>query len=282
VSGSEEFGNEKGKNLVSPVVVLPCEPDHFRDFISGLLGRPQTLRRHLRGPFDVKREDAEGLFHLINQRVNSQNEATLIQFTARIVYDDNSSVLLNSFGEFQIYNEVKPLISVALHLSWTFLIKFQNSPFPEKQQIEVGFVGSDEAAAWRVRAGRIIFDGAEYGGPGAITIQISHTNRSWGADIEALLAGHLALLQRTIPRVRMLAAKYSSWIGFLSGFAIFASTLATGVRVTNRFLDQYLLELARLPLSSAPDLDLISKKLDFLTQIVGSGMWSRYGLYTGV
>jgi hypothetical protein len=75
-------------------VVLPCEPDQFRDFIAGLLGRPQTIERALGGSLEVGRSEIESLYHLVEQRVSSQNEATLIQFTVRIVYDDNSSVLL--------------------------------------------------------------------------------------------------------------------------------------------------------------------------------------------
>jgi hypothetical protein len=120
-------------------VVLPCPPDQFRDFIAGLLGRAQTIETTIAGPFEVTKHSVENLFHLLAQRLSSQNEATLVQFTARIVYDDNSSVLLNSLEDFLSYNEVKPLISVGLHLSWTYLIKFQNKPFPEKQIVQISF-----------------------------------------------------------------------------------------------------------------------------------------------
>src|SRR6266478_5787375 len=95
----------------STSVVLPCSPDQFQNFISGLLGRPQTISRHISGPFELTRADIENVFYLLEQRISSQNEGTLIQFTVRVIYDDGSSVLLNSLADFQAYNEVRPLIS---------------------------------------------------------------------------------------------------------------------------------------------------------------------------
>lgn len=129
--------------------MLPCPPDQFRDFIAGLLGKPQTIERYVEGPFELTKPDAENLYHLLDQRISSQNDATLVQFTARIIYSDNSSVLLNSFSDFQSYNEVKPLISTGLHLSWTYLIQFKNKSFPEKQNIDISFISdpSQEARA---------------------------------------------------------------------------------------------------------------------------------------
>ncbi len=122
-----------------PAVVLPCSPDQFREFIAGLLGRPQTIEGFVDGPFEVTKQNVENLHHLIDQRILSQNEATLVQFTARVEYDNNSSVLLNSLRDFLSYNEVKPLKSSALHLSWTYLMKFPMKDFPEKQVIQISF-----------------------------------------------------------------------------------------------------------------------------------------------
>lgn len=127
-------------------VLLPCEPDQFRDFIAGLLGKPQVIERVISGPFTVTRGNVENLYHLLDQRLASQNDATLIQFVARIVYDDKSSVLLNSFGDFLAYKEVKPLISTSVHLSWIHLVKFRNKSAPEKQQIDISFIAGKSRA----------------------------------------------------------------------------------------------------------------------------------------
>jgi hypothetical protein len=76
--------------------ILPCKPEDFRDFVGGLLGRPQTITGIFFGPFEVNKSDIENFHHLVVQRVGQQNEGTLVQFTVSIVYDDESSVLLNS------------------------------------------------------------------------------------------------------------------------------------------------------------------------------------------
>ena len=127
-------------------IMLPCSQSEFGDFISGLLGKPQTIGRQFTGVFEVTKEDIENTYHLVNQRVHQQNEATLIQFTVKVVYHDNSSVLLNSFGDFLKYNEVRPIVSVAAHLNWTYLIRFRDKKSPEKQEIELSF-----SADWNSR-----------------------------------------------------------------------------------------------------------------------------------
>jgi hypothetical protein len=50
-------------------VVLPCGLDHFREFIAGLLGQPQTINCEIFGSFELSRVDVENLLHPIEQRV---------------------------------------------------------------------------------------------------------------------------------------------------------------------------------------------------------------------
>jgi hypothetical protein len=189
----------------------------------------------------VTRADAENLHHLLDQRLSSQNDATLVQFTARIVYGDNSSVLLNSFSDFHSYNEVKLLVSTALHLNWTYLIQFKNKRFPEKQTIDVSFTtGSldfestpriiDEGAWVRLQPPRNL--------PGFIRIQ--HTDRTWGVDIEALLKGQIETLIKPVPRARRITNKYSGIIGFGSSVVAFLISLILSYRVAEHFSFEYM------------------------------------------
>jgi hypothetical protein len=195
-----------------PSVVLPCPPDQFREFIAGLLGRPQTIEGSIAGPFEVTKQDAENLYHLIEQRVASQNESTLIQFTARVSYDNHSSVLLNSLQEFLSYNEVKPLTSSALHLSWTYLIKFPTKAFPEKQVIQVTF-GSGETRRPAFVPYELFELAVEQWPGGGMTLRIEHTDRTWGTDIEALIRGHLQLLQKPVSKLRWLQIDFPATSG---------------------------------------------------------------------
>ncbi|WP_157038814.1 hypothetical protein [Rhodopseudomonas palustris] len=227
--------------IISPIdperaaVVLPCEPHQFREFISGLLGKPQVIDRTISGPFCVAKSDIEDLFILLDQRVSSQNDSTLIQFTARIFYKDNSSVLLNSFSDFASYKEVKPLVSTAVQLGWTYLIKFRNKNVHEKQQIDVGFLGDPHR---RLDLDEFRFRSMEFRNSGFISLRISHTDRTWGTDIEALLSGHLTRLVRQQSPLRSFARRYSTQIGFLTFAALICSFLYGGWIALDDYKDQ--------------------------------------------
>ena len=256
-------------------VLLPCEPDQFRDFIAGLLGQPQTITRRLDGPFEVTRTDIKNIYHLLDQRLSSQNEATLVQFTVRTVYDDNSSVLLNSFADFQSYNEAKPLRSLAVHLSWTWLIQFRNKKFPEKQQIEISFTSNEGPDIEFASPRRVLLLDRS----GSIRIRISHTDRTWGTDIDALLAGNLGLLQKPQVGLRKVADKYSGWIGLFVSIVVLGCALLASYSVTNSFVERYLTQARTLPAVSTANFEPVTKKVDFLIGIIASGMWTRYAVY---
>lgn len=255
-----------------PTVVLPCPPDKFSEFIAGLLGRPQTIETIVEGPFVVRKDDAVNLYHLIDQRLASQNEANLVQFTARIVYDDDSSVLLNSLQDFVAYNEVKPLKSTALHLSWTYLIQFRLKSFPEKQVIQVSFNIEDRflMSSNKSFARFISAEGS------AMTIRIEHTDRTWGTDIEALFTGQLKTLQTPISKIRRFTNKYSGSIGVTTGgVALFISTLLA-YQIQKYFAIQM---ASQMPVLKGPaTIDFVAQQLGFLAELVATGRWNRFSL----
>lgn len=191
-------------------VMLPCEPDQFKEFISSLLGKPQTITQQLSGTFTLTKDDLVTLYHLISQRVSQQNKGTLIQFTTRIVFDDGSSVLLNSFEDLQTYHEVRPVVSTQVHLSWTFLLMFENKEVPEKQVIDVSFIS---AGKWRnIEYDHIaIFHG---GDSGIASFSIQHTARTWGADIQGMLNNHLETFVTQEHPLKQLIRFNSGKIGF--------------------------------------------------------------------
>ena len=98
-------------------VALPFNEDQFKDFIVSLLGKPQTISKHLRGNFSIDKNDLISIFEVINQRIYQQNNAKLIQFRASIYYSDNTLVTLNGFDHLVNYNEKLPLVSKAVHLT---------------------------------------------------------------------------------------------------------------------------------------------------------------------
>lgn len=282
MQGGSEILNRDSDDYTSHSVVLPCEPEHFRDFVAGLLGKPQTISRRLFGRFELTKSDVENLYHLIEQRVSSQNEATLIQFSATVAYDDNSSVRLNSFPDFQVYKEVKPLVSTTVSLSWTYLIKFRTKKFPERQQIDLTFKSGadsdhDSFALSSARMKEIAVSNLFR--IGLIDFRIHHTDRTWGTDIEGLLDGQLHTLLKEENGIREIVSDWSSTIGFFAGVFSFVAALLGVVTVTRNLIGRYLEQASKLASSDTQTFDAVVKKLDFLIDIIASGFWTKYAFY---
>ena len=81
-------------------LLIPCPPDQFGRFLGGLLGKPQIIERGFSGTLRISSDDVTNFHHLVEQRVREQNEATLVQFTVRMLYDDGSSVEVASLDDF--------------------------------------------------------------------------------------------------------------------------------------------------------------------------------------
>ncbi len=165
-------------------VALPFEKEQLRDFIVGLLGKPQEINKTIRGTFEIDFEFVSNLFTHLEQRIHQQDDAGLVDFKAVIVYDNYSSVTLAGFQHFVSYNEVQPLTCVALHMTWQYLVKFRDKNVAEKQEISVSF-------ATEGGIGYSNLPQLSGGYSSLIQIRIAHTARTWGADIEALLTRYL-------------------------------------------------------------------------------------------
>jgi len=166
---------------------LPIDQDQFKDFIKGLLGRPQSISRTMQGPYEIEMSDVQNLDQLIWQRIQQQNGGILAQFNARLVYWDDSTVEINSVPELLSYNEVRPIVCVGLHLRWDYLLQFADKRTPEKQGIVVSY-SSAESEEIRFDSDPESIDRvAVRHSRGVIQFRIEHTARTWGADMEALL-----------------------------------------------------------------------------------------------
>jgi len=261
-------------------VMLPCTPDHFRDFIGGLLGEPQVITKILPGEFEIKRENLLDLYHLVDQRVRQQNEATLVQFTVRIVFDDNSSTLINSVEDFEHYNEVRPISSVGAHLTWTFLVQFRDKQFPEKQIIEVSFVTSDVAKRIMVfEGGLAVPHGVFQFSSDFVSLRISHTARSWGADIEALLTGHIKVVLKTKNRYKEFAREHNGSIGLAVFALLFLSSVGGAFYTMHSFMSFQQQKVSALMASPAAKAGAMNEKIDYLMDLIASGAWPRYFFY---
>lgn len=260
-------------------LVLPIDQEEFKKFITGLLGKPQTLESTLRGCFELDARDVENTFHLVQQRVTQQNAATLIQFTVKLVYEDNSTVLLNSLEAFKTHAEVRPVATIGAHLSWTYLITFQDRKAPEKQQIDMSFV---------VAHHRVMFeDGPAFivpmpGGGGHVFIRISHTARTWGVDLEALLTGHAKSLMKTESKFAKFINDQSGWIALACGLLFFVSSVFYGFKLTARMV-QAQAATVQTSLAAVPaDIQGVSQKVDLLIKSFSGSEWIAFSNMFGL
>lgn len=259
----------------SNAVVLPCSTQEFGSFISGLLGKPQTISNMLNGPFEITKDDVLNVHALLTQRIAQQNDATLIQFTAKLVFNDDSSVLLNSIDDFEAYNEVRPVACLALHLSWVFLVKFNDKKHPEKQQIDLSFLSGNAPPLIDKDIPVVMLHGPD---AGYIGYRISHTARTWGSDIDSLLSSHLKGVVDEIPKLRKWMAKHDGKIAILSFCLLFfASIIGTFFAIAS-FLSEQKAQV--LNLSDVSSNSVTREQVLYLIDTVASGTWERFLLFS--
>lgn len=211
--------NNEGSKQVS--VVLPCSVDTFGEFISGLLGKSQEIEGGEFGPYAIEDKDIEQVYHLVVQRVNQQNDVHPISFIARVVYDDGTSIQLNSLADFQSYAEVKPVVSTEVHLTWNYLIQFGKTRPPEAQEINLSFVSSKRSSS--VRHQLALFGDSVRNvitGRGYISYRIKYTARTWGADIEGLLKNYIKNTLHTESFIRKFVRRHSELIGLFTALTV--------------------------------------------------------------
>lgn len=246
-------------------LVFPIPHRDFNEFVSGLLGKPQTIEKNYKGTFEIDFNTIKNIHELLNQRLSQQNKAVLAQFTAKIYFDDDSSVLLNSIDDFLLYNAIHPIISTVLHVSWIYLIKFPDKKVPEKQQIEMTFYSSkyelaidesdesDDSSDVIINKFMNIFSGR-------IRLRISHTARTWGVDMEALINSHLSTIIKQHGPLRTELLKARKVISVI--FAIIAMlTGATFLPDPKRLNSSAIHELL-LSKGGGTNIMDVSKKLD--------------------
>lgn len=261
-------------------VTLYCEKSVFDEFISNLLGKPQKISKiYLEKSFSVNIEDIKNTYYLIEQRIKQQNDARLVAFTAIIYYNDRSSVTLNSLEDLVHYREIKPLISESIDLTWIYLIKFQNKNAPEKQQIDVRFCADTKnKGTFVTEDGVLIESGRYFGSRGFISVEISHTDRTWGADIESLLTNHINTLLISNSKIKEFINKHSEKISTLIGGTCL-STFIIGVLIAmNAMIGKYKSVADSYVSNSTKEIDYLIKKLDFLTEITINGVWPKFSL----
>lgn len=261
---------DMNNNLPSHVV-LPCTVDQFGNFVSSLLGQPQEIEGGRFGHFSVSRDDIEQTYHLITQRVEQQNGVKPIGMTIRIVYDDGTSIQLNSFGDFQSYNEPKPVVSTEAHLTLTYLIEFPLAKAPERQDITISFISSSTQQSPRLTVATFSEGPVELYARGFIGYKIKFTARTWGADIEGLLRNHIDHIIQPESKLRSFIRRKSLPIGLSVGLVVFVILFYGQSLITERAVSHQLQGVGDLLGSLAT----VNDKLDAIIKMIVSGMATK-------
>lgn len=267
--------NDEPKNFSKGYLTFPFDGEQFKDFISGLLGKPQSISKRISGNFEVHLADLQSLFDLVNQRVVQQNNGRLIQFTAKIYYTDRSSVQLGSYDELVTYNEVKPIISEAVKLTWDYLIQFSDKKHPEKQVIEVLIISATE---------RIVLESEDIPSfllpsKGEFRINIEHTARSWGSDIENMLTNQIKSLLKEDHKFKKFIRRQSNKISLSFAVLFFLTSIIGAFIVTNNFITN---EMQKVQSFTTTNNHTVNEKIDFLTSYIASGISPQHYFKVGI
>lgn len=263
-------------------IVLPCAPEDFGEFVSGLLGKPQVLERKIYQIFEIEKTDIINIFHLVDQRICQQNDASLVQFTVSISYDDDSTILLNSVKDFEFYNEVRPVVSIGVVLSWVYLIKFKNKNVPEKQEITLSLTSARTELSRKSWKYRYIFEESSYGGLKNLggNIRINHTERTWGVDIDSLLHGHIKTFAKKRSKKATFLYIYSDEIGFTFGLLIFIGAIFGAYYTASGFIETSQNEIKFLMAEGINS--SLASKVDYLINVIANGLWSKFWFSTAI
>lgn len=247
-------------------VVLPCSTENFREFISGLLGQPQEIDGGEFGSFCVDKNDVEQAYHLVTQRVYQQNGVMPIAFSVRIAYDDGTSININSLEDFKNFNEPKPVISTECHMTFVYLINFPIERVPEKQEITISYVSSQESNRRRHFATFAESPFALFA-RGYIGYRVKYTARTWGADVESLLKNYIH--HQLIPEgsFRKLIRTHSVKLALSLGLLTFVLLSYFLTLISDQVTTLYLKELGSILGRGIT----LSDKIDTLIKILISG-----------
>jgi hypothetical protein len=258
-------------------LTLPFSQDQFKEFISGLFGRSQELSREIMGEFAIELGDILNFYYLLEERIGQQNNGSLAQFSAKIFYDDNSSILLNSFNSLSNYVEPKALIPIRVELIWEYLIKFNDKNVPEKQQISI-YISTSGSKATRFRSD---FDNFPmYDG---FALRIQYTARTWATDIDSMLTEYISSLvkssvNRNQNKWKSIIFNNSERIGWIGGIVFFLFSVLGAFIATDRFMIVSR-EKAVNVLTNKTEINI---KVDFLIRHIISGEISRFYFFLAI
>lgn len=184
-------------------MILQVDKEHLKDFVSGLLGEPQSIEKIFTTPFKADHDYFVNLINLIKQKLDRQNDHAIVSFQATVRFQDNLKRKINSIEAFESFVEDSNTISTGLVLKIGMLVQFPKKEIPEKQEIDIYFVAPVEK---KETDPRDIFDLAFGYKPisGIVNVEIKHTERTWADDM-------LTVIEKSLNDIWMMEPKYKDF-----------------------------------------------------------------------
>ncbi|MGV2289867.1 hypothetical protein AAHK20_14235 [Trinickia sp. YCB016] len=227
------------------------------DFISGLLGQPQTLEKKTESAFSIDHAWLIHLTSLITQRVAQQNVAEPLTFEATIDYRGGLTRKISTLKSFEHFSETQNVVCVSVKLDISLLIQFPGKNSPEKQQVTIVFKTNENKLSFI----ESFFTKMPIG---ELNLEIRHTERTWGDDILNLLAKEFELVQTAENKIKKtLRSIFLPFTSLLFPLCFAISMFISNWRTSSP--DSIILKKAAALMSSkAVSPDILNEKLNML------------------
>lgn len=252
------------------LISFPIAKKDLGNFVSNLLGQKQSLERTFPIDFEIDHPWLINLHECLEQRICQQAHSQLLNFRAVVYFKNGTKRTITTLTSFSAYIETKPLISIGIKVVWEYLVSFPNKVHPEKQQISLSAFTRRENKEQNKSIFDIVFDSSRYSTDAFLNIQIDHTERTWGDDVENVISSCV----EDIHIRKMTSAILFKLSRVLFVLCVLLSILIYPIysSVTANFDLSFSLSELYEPLKTQPviNLGLINNKLDLVYEAVSS------------
>ncbi|MGD1809256.1 hypothetical protein ACP6PL_28010 [Dapis sp. BLCC M126] len=152
-------------NRKNPSINLPINMEALKEFVASLLGKAESVEGYIESAFEIDFAGFEQLNYIIDDRITKQNQSVLIEFRAKLFFNDNSLLSFSGIRNFQEYKERRNVICTGFTFTWIYLVEFHDKKVPEKQEISILSVEQIPRISYSIRC----------------------TNQGWGIEIAELI-----------------------------------------------------------------------------------------------
>jgi len=254
-------------------ISFPLDENAFKDFMTSLLGQPESIEGKVKGAFEINMGDFEYLNNLIDTRIAKQNLSSLLEFRAKLFFNDDSSISFNGTQNLLQYKELRPIICEGFVFTWSYLVKFNNKQASEKQEISIFSIKEDNSIDKKSKRISLLsyFDIKTSDKAPEINYSVRCTDKDWGIEITELIrrcvlkfikvgSSPTIILRQKIVENFKLVELSSLLLNISVTFSILFQPLEMGAKACNSLANQ-----VERYIDSGFSLD---NKIDFLIQLV--------------